>query len=83
MRKLITVAAAAFAAAGLVACTESKKDAAAEAQADALEAEAAATPSEAAETALNAKADEVEQKAGDADAGATTENTPDTSPSKY
>jgi len=83
MRKLIAVTAAAFAATGLAACTESKKDEAAEAKADTLEAEAAATPNESAETALNAKADAVEQQAGDADAGATTENTPDTSPSKY
>ena len=65
----------------LVAC-ESKADKTAEKQADALEAQAAATPNEAKETALNAKADAVEQQAGNADAGATTANTPDTSPSK-
>ncbi len=81
MRKFIAVTAAAFAAAGLVACTESKQDAAAEAQADALEAEAAAAPTEAEETALNAQADAIEQEAGNADGGATTENTPNTSPS--
>ena len=65
----------------LAAC-ESKADKTAEKQADALEAQAAATPNEAQETALNAKADAIEQKAGNADAGATTANTPDTSPSK-
>jgi hypothetical protein len=69
------------AALSLAAC-ESKADKTAEKQADVLEAQAAATPNEAQETALNAKADAIEQKAGDADAGATTANTPDTSPSK-
>jgi hypothetical protein len=73
-----------FAAAALTlaACGESQADKAAEAQADALEAQAAATPNEAQETQLNAKADAVEQAAGNADGGATTANTPDTSPSK-
>lgn len=80
MRKTLIVAAAAFAAIGLTAC-ESKKDAAAEAQADALEQQAAQAPTEAAETALNAEADRVEQQAGNADGGATTANTPNTSPS--
>ena len=69
------------AALSLAAC-ESKADKTAEKQADVLEAQAAATPNEAQETALNAKADAIEQKAGNADAGATTANTPDTSPSK-
>ena len=62
-----------------VAC--SPQDKAAEKQADALEAQAAATPNEAEEKALNAKADTIEQQAGNADGGATTANTPDTSPS--
>ena len=81
MRKLTVIAAAAFAAAGLAACTESKQDAAAEKQADALEEAAVAAPTEAQETDLNAKADAVEQQAGNADGGATTANTPNTSPS--
>lgn len=72
---------AAAAALSLAAC-ESKADKVAEKQADALEAQAAATPNEAQETALNAKADAIEQQAGNADGGATTANTPDTSPSK-
>jgi len=72
---------AALAAASLTAC-ESQADKAAEKQADALEAQAAATPNEAQEKALNAKADTIEQQAGNADGGATTANTPDTSPSK-
>ena len=82
MRKLVAITAAAFATAGLVACTESKKDAAAEQKADSLEAQADAAPSEAAETALNAEADRVEQQAGSTDGGATTGNTPNTSPSE-
>ena len=41
-----------------------------------------ATPNEAVETQLNAQADAIEQQAGNADGGATTANTPDTSPSK-
>lgn len=65
----------------LAAC-ESKQDQAAEQKADSLEAQAAATPNEAKETQLNAQADAVEQQAGNADGGATTANTPDTSPSK-
>ena len=65
----------------LAAC-ESKADKAAEVKADSLEAQAAATPNEAKEKALNAEADRVEQQAGNADGGATTANTPDTSPSK-
>ena len=66
---------------GLAAC-ESKADKAAEQKADALEAQAAAAPTESQEKALNAQADKVEQQAGNADGGATTANTPDTSPSK-
>ena len=81
MRKLIIGVVAALSLAGLAAC-ESKEDAAAEKQADALEAQAAATNSEAKETQLNAKADAIEQQAGNADGGATTATTPDTSPSK-
>lgn len=65
----------------LAAC-ESKADKAAEMKADSLEAQAAATPNEAKEKALNAEADRIEQQAGNADGGATTANTPDTSPSK-
>ena len=79
MRLLIT-ATAALAALSLAAC-ESKADKAAEKTADSLEAQAAATPNEAKETELNAKADAIEQQAGNADGGATTANTPDTSPS--
>jgi hypothetical protein len=75
------IALAAAAALSLAAC-ESKQDKAAENQADALESQAAATPNETTETQLNAQADAVEQAAGNADAGATTANTPDTSPSK-
>jgi hypothetical protein len=73
---------AAAAALSLAACGESPADKAAENKADALESQAAATPNEAQEKALNAQADAVEQKAGNADGGATTANTPDTSPSK-
>ncbi|MEY4556224.1 MAG: hypothetical protein RL093_1343 [Pseudomonadota bacterium] len=80
MRKIITAAAALFAVAGLAAC-ESPADKTAEVQADALEEQAAAAPTEAAETALNAQADAIEQQAGNADGGATTANTPNTSPS--
>lgn len=80
MRKLITAAAALFAVAGLAAC-ESQADKAAEVKADALEEQAAAAPTEAAETALNAQADAIEQQAGNVDGGATTANTPNTSPS--
>jgi hypothetical protein len=80
MRIAITLIAA-LGAISLAAC-ESKQDKAAEATADKLENQAAASPSEATETQLNAKADAVEQQAGNADAGATTANTPDTSPSK-
>lgn len=79
--RLQYVLVAAAAALSLTACS-SPADQAAEKQADALEAQAAATPNEAAETALNAKADAIEQQAGNADGGATTANTPDTSPSK-
>ncbi|MBR7618603.1 hypothetical protein JKL49_04315 [Phenylobacterium sp. 20VBR1] len=81
MRNILLVATAACAALSLAAC-ESKADKVAEKQADALEAQAAATPNEAKETQLNAKADAIEQQAGNADGGATTANTPDTSPSK-
>lgn len=80
MRKLMIASVAAFALAGLAAC-ESPEDAAAEKQADALEEQAAAAPTEAEETALNAEADRIEQQAGNADGGATTANTPNTSPS--
>ena len=80
MRKFVTAAAALFAVAGLAAC-ESPADKTAEMQADALEQQAAAAPTEAAETALNEKADMIEQQAGNADGGATTANTPNTSPS--
>ena len=79
--RILIVAAAALGALSLAAC-ESKTDKAAEAKADSLEAQAAATPNEAKETQLNAAADTVEQQAGNADGGATTANTPDTSPSK-
>lgn len=80
MRKIVTAAAALFAVVGLAAC-ESQADKTAEVQADALEQQAAAAPTEAAETALNEKADMIEQQAGNADGGATTANTPNTSPS--
>ena len=80
MRKLIIAAAAIFALAGVAAC-ESQADKTAEVQADALEEQAAAAPTEAAETALNEKAAMIEQQAGNADGGATTANTPNTSPS--
>lgn len=79
--RLYTAAFVALAALSLAAC-ESKADKAAEVKADALEAQAAATPNEAKETQLNAAADTIEQQAGNADGGATTANTPDTSPSK-
>jgi hypothetical protein len=81
MRGILTIMAAASVALTLAAC-ESKQDNAAEKQADALENQAAATSNEAQENALNAKADAIEQQAGNADGGATTNNTPDTSPSK-
>ena len=81
MRKLVFSLVAACAALSLAAC-ESKADKTAEKQADSLEAQAAATPNEAKERELNAKADAIEQQAGNADGGATTANTPDTSPSK-
>ncbi|KQW68130.1 hypothetical protein ASE17_06630 [Phenylobacterium sp. Root77] len=80
MRNLMLITAGA-AALMLTACN-SPQDQAAEKQADALEAQAAATPNEAVEKQLNAQADAVEQQAGNADGGATTANTPDTSPSK-
>lgn len=79
--KFVTLAAAAVMALGMAAC-ESPADEQAEAQADALEAQAAATNNEAVETELNAQADAIEQQAGNADGGATTENTPNTSPSQ-
>jgi hypothetical protein len=79
--KLAITAFAALAALSLAAC-ESQADKAAEAKADSLESQAAAAPTESQEKALNAQADTVEQQAGNADAGATTANTPDTSPSK-
>ncbi len=80
MKKFVITAAALFALAGVAAC-ESQADKQAEVQADALEEQAAAAPTEAAETALNEKADMIEQQAGNADGGATTANTPNTSPS--
>lgn len=80
MRTLLVLAASA-AALALTACN-SPQDQAAENQADALEAQAAATSNEALETNLNARADAIEQQAGNADGGATTENTPNTSPSQ-
>lgn len=80
MRKLIIAAIATTALFGVAAC-ESQADKTAEVQADALEQQAAAAPTEAAETALNEKADMIEQQAGNADGGATTANTPNTSPS--
>jgi hypothetical protein len=79
--RIAIAAMAALGALSLAAC-ESQADKVAEKKADALEAQAAATPNEAQETQLNAKADAVEQQAGNADGGATTANTPDTSPSK-
>jgi len=81
MRIVLATLAAGAAAFSLVAC-ESKQDKAAEAKADQLESQAAATPNEAKETQLNAQADKIEQQAGNADGGATTTNTPDTSPSR-
>lgn len=80
MRTFAIISTAAFALA-LGACS-SPQDKVAERQADALEAQAAATPNEVQETQLNAQADAIEQNAGNADGGATTANTPDTSPSK-
>jgi len=80
--RIATLMIAAAGALSLAACGESPQDKAAEAKADSLEAQAAATPNEAQETQLNAQADAVEQQAGNADGGATTANTPDTSPSK-
>lgn len=68
------------AALSLAACN-SPQDKAAEKQADALEQQAASTSNEQLETQLNAKADAIEQNAGNADGGATTANTPNTSPS--
>lgn len=82
MRTVLATLAVAAAALSLAAC-ESKQDKAAEATADKLESQAAATPDEGKEKALNAEADKVEQQAGNADGGATTSNTPDTSPSKH
>ena len=79
--KLAITAFAALAALSLAAC-ESQADKAAEAKADAMESQAAAAPTESQEKALNAAADTVEQQAGNADGGATTANTPDTSASK-
>ena len=81
MRKLMIAAVTAVAFTGLAACGESAADKQAEATADQLEAQAAATPNEAQEKALNAEADRIEQQAGNADGGATTANTPSTSPS--
>lgn len=80
MRTFAIMSAAALSLA-LGACS-SPEDKVAERKADALEAQAAATPNEAQETQLNAQADAIEQNAGNADGGATTANTPDTSVSK-
>lgn len=77
--RMIPVVAAFAAALSLVACSQA--DQAAEEKADALESQAAATPNEQTETQLNAQADAIEQQAGNVDGGATTANTPDTSPS--
>lgn len=82
MRTTFTIAAAGLMSLALAACGESPQDKAAEQQADALESQAAATSNEQRETELNAQADAIEQQAGNADGGMTTENTPDTSPSK-
>ena len=79
MRVSVTLLAAA-AALSLAACS-SPQDKAAENQADTLEQQAASTSNEQLETQLNAKADAIEQNAGNADGGATTGNTPNTSPS--
>lgn len=81
LRTITAVAATGLLALSMAACS-SPQDQAAEAKADSLEAQAAATPNEAQEKALNAQADAIEQQAGNADGGATTANTPDTSPSK-
>lgn len=81
MRTIPTTLVVVAAALSLAAC-ESPADKAAEQKADALEEQAGAAPTEAQEKALNAQADAVEQQAGNVDAGATTANTPDTSPSK-
>jgi hypothetical protein len=78
--KFVMYAAAAAFALSLAACN-SPQDKQAETQADALESQAAATSNETTETQLNAQADAIEQQAGNADNGATTENTPNTSPS--
>ena len=75
--KKFAVTAALVSMLGLAACN-SQADKTAENQADALESQAAATPNEAQESALNAQADRIEQEAGNADGGATTENTPTT-----
>ena len=79
MKKTLLAIAGLIAATSLAAC-ESPADKAAEQKADALESQAAATPNEAQESALNAQADAIEQQAGNADAGATTANTPTTEP---
>lgn len=90
MRIAILVAAGA-AALSLAACNSPEDNAAEatadnlEAQADAVEANAGSTPAaqEAADAQANAleqKADQVEQNAGNADGGATTGNTPTTTP---
>ena len=81
MRKLIIASAAIAMLTGVAAC-ESPADKTAEKQADALEAQAAATPNEQQEKNLNAQADHIEQQAGNADGGATTANTPSTSPTQ-
>jgi len=80
MRKLMLASAAAVALVSVAACGESAADKTAEVQADQLEAQAAATPNEQQEKNLNATADHIEQQAGNADGGATTANTPSTSP---
>ena len=75
--KIAFVAIAAVSILGLAAC-ESQADKSAETKADALESQAAATRNEATEQSLNKQADQIEQQAGNADGGATTENTPTT-----
>lgn len=80
MRLAVSVMAL-LSAVSLAAC-DSPADKAAEQKADQLEQQAAATSNEALETNLNARADQIEQQAGNADGGATTANTPNTSPSQ-
>jgi hypothetical protein len=78
----LTVCAIALISTLSLAACDSPADKAAEKQADQLEQQAAATSNEALETNLNARADQIEQQAGNADGGATTANTPNTSTSQ-